>query len=47
MPVIDFMFAIHHGGAMPNGMSDPDLRDIPNVDRRATYFFHDDVFDIF
>ena len=41
-----FTFAVHHGSAMPNGMSDPDLGDIPNIHRRAAYLFHDDVFNI-
>ena len=47
MPVISFMFAIRHRRRHADGVPDPDLRHIPNVDRRATHFLDDDVFDIF
>ena len=41
------MFSIQHGGAVPDGVPDPDLRHIPNVDGGTTHLFDDDVVDVF
>ena len=38
-----FMFSVQHGGAMPDGMPDPDFRHVPDVHRRSAHLLDDDV----
>ncbi len=41
-----FLLAVDHGRAVANGAADAHFRDVPDINRRAADFLHDDLLDV-